>query len=93
MVCCHNNGIPNDNRVENLRWDTQVNNLKDRIAHGTENKGEQHGRAVLTGADVIEARSLYATGGWSYPKLGKKYGVTHATMRRAVVGIHWSHLA
>ena len=35
MVACHNNGNPIDNRVENLRWDTQANNNKDKILHGT----------------------------------------------------------
>lgn len=32
---CHNNGIANDNRVSNLRWDTQSENALDRVRHGT----------------------------------------------------------
>lgn len=35
LVCCHNNGIPDDNRVENLRWDTYGENNKDLVRHGT----------------------------------------------------------
>jgi len=35
FVSCHNNGIPDDNRIENLRWDTQKNNVQDRKKHGT----------------------------------------------------------
>lgn len=31
---CHNNGIMNDNRLENLRWDTKSNNAKDVVKHG-----------------------------------------------------------
>lgn len=34
MQACHNNGIPDDNRIENLRWDTPKSNCKDRIKHG-----------------------------------------------------------
>lgn len=34
MVGCHNNGDPTDNRLENLRWDTQSANVRDQIAHG-----------------------------------------------------------
>ncbi len=29
MECCHNNGIKTDNRLENLRWDTPANNVRD----------------------------------------------------------------
>jgi len=31
---CHNNGIPNDNRLENLRWDSASENMRDVIRHG-----------------------------------------------------------
>lgn len=31
---CHNNGVPSDNRAENLRWDTRSANAKDRVLHG-----------------------------------------------------------
>lgn len=35
MVACHNDGVPNNNHVANLRWDTQSNNLFDAVRHGT----------------------------------------------------------
>jgi len=35
MECCHGNGNPRDNRVENLRWDTHGANQRDSVAHGT----------------------------------------------------------
>ena len=34
MECCHNNGDPSDNRVENLRWDTKKSNMQDIKRHG-----------------------------------------------------------
>ena len=33
--CCHNNGNPADNRLENLRWGTRSENIKDAVKHGT----------------------------------------------------------
>lgn len=42
MECCHNNGITNDNRIENLRWDTHKNNNKDRKNHGNYKTGKNH---------------------------------------------------
>ena len=31
---CHGNGVPDDNRIENLRWDTRSSNLRDMVRHG-----------------------------------------------------------
>lgn len=40
--CCHNNGVPNDNRLENLRWDSHFNNNQDRVKQGTYARGKNH---------------------------------------------------
>lgn len=42
MQCCHNNGIPYDNRLINLRWDTPKNNVHDRRFHGTYQYGTKN---------------------------------------------------
>lgn len=34
MEGCHGNGVPDDNRLENLRWDTKSSNNFDRVQHG-----------------------------------------------------------
>jgi HNH endonuclease len=54
--------------------------------------GEKNVAAKLTKSQVIEIRQLYATGEWSHPTLGKKYGVTHSTIGRIVRGEKWSHV-
>ena len=38
MQVCHNNGNPQDNRIENLRWGTISDNTNDRVRHGTHNQ-------------------------------------------------------
>ena len=35
LECCHNDGNPANNRLENLRWDTLSSNHLDRVRHGT----------------------------------------------------------
>ena len=54
---CHNNGIPTDNRVENLRWDTHTENMRDIVRHGNHfyakrthcSKGHEYGSEVRAG--------------------------------------------
>ena len=43
--CCHNNGDPADNRLENLRWGTRSENIKDAYAHGARDR--EKNRAAL----------------------------------------------
>lgn len=38
METCHANGIPFDNRLANLRWDSRSANSKDSVRHRTHNK-------------------------------------------------------
>lgn len=33
---CHNNGVPDDNRLSNLRYDTASSNVRDAVQHGTQ---------------------------------------------------------
>ena len=33
--CLHANGDPSDNRLENLRWGTRSDNIRDAVHHGT----------------------------------------------------------
>ena len=42
LILDHINGINNDNRIENLRWDTHANNNADRKRHGTYATGKLH---------------------------------------------------
>ena len=40
-VCCHANGIRHDNRLTNLRWGTQSENMFDRRRHGTDHQAKK----------------------------------------------------
>ena len=55
-------------------------------------RGEDHWAATLSEQDISSARSLYATGDWTFSALGRKYGLTKMAMRCAVIGKSWSHL-
>lgn len=42
MEVCHNNGVPNDNRLTNLRYDTASSNHLDRVKHGVHHWASKH---------------------------------------------------
>jgi hypothetical protein len=64
LVSRHLDGNPANNCVANLVWDTQQENMRDRLKHGTSSRGEANGHAVLTEEKVREIRrigySMYA---------------------------------
>jgi hypothetical protein len=93
MECCHNNGMPADNRLENLRWDTPKNNQADRKIHGTEfhPNGEKHGMSKLNELQVRVIRRC-AERGMTQMKIAKVFGVTHAAVSLIVRRETWGHI-
>lgn len=58
MNVCHGTGGKTDNRLVNLSYGTKSkNNGVDKLRDGTDNRGEKHGAAKLTQADVLAIRA------------------------------------
>ena len=72
-----------------IRWATHSENMADRIAHGTANRGDKSGRAKLTGRDVIEIRRR-VNSGERIIDLALRFGVTPNTISMANTGKTWS---
>lgn len=62
MECCHNDGNRQNNRLDNLRWDTHLSNITDTARHGNRCRGESQGSSKLTEADVLAIRCMIASG-------------------------------
>lgn len=88
---CHNNGIPTDNRVENLRYDTQAGNCADKKKHGTHQRGERVGTAKLDEVGVRWIRTLRSEGK-SFKQIAKVLGVSPSTVGNVVRGDFWRHV-
>lgn len=73
-VVCHNNGIPSDSRIENLRYGTMKENAADQRLHGTYRHGEDHHCARLTWDMVFAIRREYD--GSNGMETREKYGVS-----------------
>lgn len=90
MEGCHYDGNPSNNRLDNLRWDTDKNNQADAVRHGTKRNppihcGETHHLAKLSDADIRDIRSAPR---WRGVKalLSRRYGVAPVTIDRIISG-------
>jgi hypothetical protein len=89
-VCCHNDGDPSNNRLNNLRWDTYRANEQDKLRHGTWLVGSQI-NAKLTEEEVLEIRRL-KSGGATFAALAITYGVSRQNVAAIVHRRAWHHL-
>ncbi len=92
MECCHADGNPSNNRLENLRWGTREDNKKDSKRHGTLPIGEKVGISRLTEHNVRKIRFLFETGKYKKTELGIMFGVNYMTIHAVLIGITWKHV-
>ena len=85
MHACHNDGNPGNNHLENLRWDTQSGNFKDKMRHGTLRC------AKLTEADIPGLWARLVAGEQS-SRIGRDYGITPPSVAAIKMGRCWSHI-
>lgn len=91
MDGCHDPDRDRRNcHLANLRWDTRGGNLADKLAHGTQTRGESHPVAKLTGEQVRAIFDL--RGKMSQAEIGRKFSVTGGMVHRIFKGIAWKHV-
>jgi len=92
----HKNGLPADNRVENLEWCSHRQNMQHQYrvlgkVGGPAPHGEQHWKSMLTEADVRAMRFL-ASRGIGNPELARLFGVRPQTVGRIINRKAWKHV-
>jgi len=90
MMAGHLNAVRDDNRVENLRWLTNCENVSQRTKDGNTASGEGHGRAKLTEIQVQEIRSL--RGAVTQKDLAHRFGVSKTSICFIQSGRNWPHV-
>jgi hypothetical protein len=91
LICCHWDGDPANNRVENLRWDTYKSNCDDMLRHGNRRMGETGTKARLKEVEVREIRQLMAEGA-SPAELAARFGVGSPNIKAIACGRTWRHI-
>lgn len=102
MECCHNDGNPQNNCLENLRWDTRSNNSKDTIKHGRSGILKVHQKSLVTGIKNHNAKlnpaqiklifNSYHDGLYSLRELANTFNVCKSTIRSIVTQQTWKQV-
>lgn len=87
----HMNGIPCDNRPENLRWGTRLEQSADQDRHGTRARGSRMPHAILTEEIVLSMRQDFANG-ISLLEISEKYKVRYRRVHKVCTWQVWPHV-
>lgn len=90
MHGCHRNGNPLDNRLKNLRWGTPLSNQRDRIRHGTHNRGGHNSECKLN--DLIVRIIKHLKGRLTSVEVGGIFGVSRTAVYFIWSGKTWKHI-
>jgi hypothetical protein len=88
LLVLHGDGNAKNNCVDNLRYGTQRDNMRDSVLHGTRPRGRAHKCAKLTEQQVLEIRASSD----SNAAIAVRFDVSPSTVRLARIGRNWSHL-
>jgi hypothetical protein len=91
MEGAHGDGDKSRNHFDNLRWDTPINNAKDKIKHGTMNFGVRNGYSILNNTKVLEMRRLSALG-YKGNTLAKMFNTSTGNVSCIINRKTWPHI-
>lgn len=88
---CHSCGNRACVNPRHIRWADQIENMADKLRHGTSNRGSRHGMSRLTEGQVrvIKRRLKH---GAKQNCLAKSYGVSKQTINYIASGKTWAWL-
>lgn len=97
MECRHLNGISDDNRLENLCWDTKSNNIKDNYKHGklfgfNGTNGESHPNSKLSLVDIRMIIYAWGTKLFTQQEIANIYNVTKSNIQDIIYKKTWKHI-
>lgn len=91
MWACHNDGNRQNNRLDNLRWDTVSNNMMDKLAHGTMVHGSSTPSSKLSENQVEEIRRL-KNQGEKQVKIAALFNISQSAISNIITRKTWKHI-
>lgn len=91
QLCAHLNNCGTDNRLCNLAWVTQKENMGHKLIHGTHLEGENIPNSKLTNKEVTEIKKLILEG-VNQSLIARTYNINQSTVSRICSGKMWKHL-
>lgn len=91
LILLHSCDVRNCVRPDHLTPGTYLENMADMKSRGRSARGEARPFAKLTDAKVVELRRLHSEG-WTYERLGERYGVSRSCAHHVGIGRTWSHV-
>jgi hypothetical protein len=85
----HINRIRTDNRIENLRWATQKEQIKNSVPNP--NKGSKNHASKLTESDIPKIRQLLSMG-ITQDRIAEQFGVSQLAISLIKHKKSWSHV-
>lgn len=87
----HINDIRHDNRIENLKWGTHAQNMRDREQNRHTARGERQGHSRFSEEDVVEIRYHWAMGG-TRKAIALLFDTKPSTIKDIVTNRSWKHV-
>lgn len=91
LEVCHDDGVPSNNLIGNLRWGTRKDNIEDRRKHGTLLIGEAATGSILKEAQVASIK-VRLSAGESGSAIAREHGISVVTISNIKTGKRWAHV-
>lgn len=92
MEVNHLDGNPRNNALDNLVVVTPQENEAHAQANGLKPRGEGHGRAIYTEAQIRAMKQDAAAGGMTQKQLAEVHGIKLPTVQAILSGRQWTHV-
>lgn len=88
----HLNDVKSDNRLENLVWGIQEDNIADAVRNGKIKLGRDRKNTKASEETALKVRELWATGQHFQKDLAKMFGLTKGIVQSICCGETWKYL-